>query len=60
MEAFRHRPVNYTEQALQTNCRRVGWLINWDANGIRLNKAETGSEQSTKFTIEIRDIRYEK
>lgn len=37
-----------------------GWVITWDANEINLNKDQTGPDKHKKFTIEIRNIRYEK
>jgi hypothetical protein len=37
-----------------------GWVIAWDSNGVKLNKDQTGPEKSKTFTIEIRNIRYEK
>jgi hypothetical protein len=37
-----------------------GWLIKWESNGVKLNKEQTGAEHPRTFTIEIRNIRYEK
>jgi hypothetical protein len=37
-----------------------GWVIAWDSNDVRLNKEKTGAERPKTFTIEIRNVRYEK
>ncbi|MFZ0774711.1 MAG: hypothetical protein WCA49_24285 [Candidatus Sulfotelmatobacter sp.] len=37
-----------------------GWLIKWESNGVKLNREQTGAEHPKTFTIEIRNIRYEK
>lgn len=37
-----------------------GWIMTWDSNGVKLNKEQTGAEQPKTFTIEIRNVRYEK
>lgn len=37
-----------------------GWEIAWSSNGIKLNSKRTGAEKAKTFTIEIRNVRYEK
>ena len=37
-----------------------GWTINWGSNGMQLNKERTSPLQPRTFTIEIRNIRYER
>ncbi len=37
-----------------------GWVISWSSNGVNLNKDGTGAEQPKTFTIEVRNVRYEK
>jgi len=36
------------------------WIISWGSNQVRLNEAGTGPKQPKTFTIEIRNIRYER
>lgn len=46
------------------NFKRVvggfGWVINWGSNGVKTNESGTGAENPKTFTIEIRNIRYER
>jgi hypothetical protein len=46
------------------NFKRVvggfGWTISWGSNGVKMNNQRTGSERPKKFTIEIRNVHYEK
>lgn len=37
-----------------------GWVIAWSSNGIKLNKEQTGADKPKTFTIEIRNVRYER
>jgi hypothetical protein len=37
-----------------------GWEIAWSSNGIKLNSKRTAAENPKTFTIEIRNVRYEK
>jgi hypothetical protein len=37
-----------------------GWVIAWSSNGVKLNKEQTGADQAKTFTIEIRNVRYER
>jgi hypothetical protein len=59
-QEFRVDLTGHPESDFQCLVGGFGWVIGWGSNGVYLDEKQTEAEQPKTFTIELRNIRYER
>lgn len=59
-QSFEADISNIPEENFRSVVGGFAWVISWGSNQVQINDSMTGPEQSRTFTIEIRNIRYER